>query len=159
MSKKKNADNNKSKSIDQLIDILSLIEPGISKETKAEESDDAYEVEGTLWKLAAEKKREQEILKHLQLDNIDFSDNIIFRRKLTFILMKVTVIWLIFIAVLIVFQGLYRTIIPTFHGNYIFGFHLDNSVMIALLSTTTITVLGLFLAVTHHIFHRSNKEK
>jgi hypothetical protein len=40
---------------------------------------------------------------------------------------------------------------------YVFGFHLETNVMIAVLVSTTATVIGLFYVITSHIFYRGKQ--
>lgn len=150
---KKNSSDNDKKNIDQVIKILSQATPKITKEMLAEESDDIHEIETELWRDGAQRLEKIELLKKLRLTNKDLSNNIEFRRILTFRLLAVTKVWLFFIAIIIILQGLYGTIFPWF-GHYLFKFHLSSNVMIAVLTSTTVTVVGLFLVVTRHIFNR-----
>ncbi|GEM_PF-6220078 len=148
----------KNKKIDRIIDILSFAEPEIEKEVQSEEVVDSRYVEEKAWKAGAEQLREQEFLKLLRLSNIDFSDNILFRRKLTFILLKIIIVWLIFIATIIILQGLHGTIFFWPWNKYIFGFYLESNIVIAVLGATTATVVGLFYIVTRHIFYRGKQD-
>jgi len=150
--------NNKDLKIDQIIDILSFAESEIEKEVQSEEAIDSHDVEEKAWETGAQQLREKEFLKLLRLNNIDFTDNILFRRKLTFILLWVIIVWLLFIAFIIVMQGLHGTICPWPLNKYIFGFHLESNIVIAILCTTTVTVLGLFYVVTSHIFYRGKQD-
>lgn len=144
--------NNENKNVDEMIKFLTAAAPEIEKEVAAEETIEAQGYEEREWKRA---EREQSLFRS-KLSNQEYQDEIEFRRFLTRVLLKVTAAWLIFLAVIIVLQGLHKTIFPWL-GNYFFGFYLEPSVMIAILTTTTLTVVGLFLVVTRHIFYRGGK--
>jgi hypothetical protein len=97
-----------------------------------------------------------------ELENEDLRQNIQFRREWTPKIFDLIVKWLKFIGVLVVLNGLNNCYIPVFipippifiEGPKL-GWHLSDSVMIAVLGTTTITVVGLFGTVTGHFFNRS----
>ena len=158
MTDKKNRDR-----FEDIIAFLTRATPEIEQEVKSEiesevkagEVAQSQKIEDEKWK---SDEREQSIRKW-KLSNQEYEDEIEFRRFLTHDLLKITKAWLIFIAVIIVLEGLHNTILFWHDKNtYVYGFYLESNVMIAVLTTTTITVLGLFLVVTRHIFYRSNKD-
>ncbi|MHB1949144.1 MAG: hypothetical protein ACYCQI_13635 [Gammaproteobacteria bacterium] len=140
--------------IDEMIKFLTSAAPEIEKEVRAEEVTESQILEEREWKQA---EREQALLRS-KLSNQEYKDEIEFRNYLTRILLGLTTTWLIFIAVIIILQGLHNTIFFMPNSRYVFGFYLEPNVMIAILSTTTLTVLGLFLVVTKHIFYRGGSD-
>jgi hypothetical protein len=60
------------------------------------------------------------------------------------LLFSLTAIWVFFVWIVILFQGFGRWYGPTFWGFYALPFHLSDAVVIAFLTTTTTTVLGLY---------------
>lgn len=144
--------------IEQLLALLSKAQPEVDEDVKNEDGEfgDSAEFETEAWKRSAAAKREQELLTFEKLKNTEFSDGIIFRRRLTFTLFNLIIYWLVFIGCIVVLQGLKGCLIP--YTGFHFGFGLEANVMIALLTTTTLTVVGLFATVTSHVFQK-NKEK
>jgi len=63
------------------------------------------------------------------------------RRDFSHKIFKLIVVWLIFVGLVILLEG--------FHVK---GFNLGNAVMIALITTTTGSVIGIFLIVARYLF-------
>ena len=83
----------------------------------------------------------RELVKELRQNNDE-------RKKYTRKLFFVMVAWLAIVAYAVFAQGFNR-------GFFNYGrFHLDNSVIIAMLTTATATVIGVFVIVTNYLFHK-----
>lgn len=79
----------------------------------------------------------------------------IHRRGLQLEILKLTYIYLAVVCSMVVLQGL--------HGNkflwFTFEWHLADNVMITLLSTTTVTIVGLSMTVARYYFKGQEQEK
>lgn len=80
-------------------------------------------------------------LKKKELELESAGVNIVQRVKYAKHIFKLTVIWLLLVVVLLGFQGLHA-----------FSFCLSDGVLIALISSTTVNVIGLLVIVIRYLF-------
>ncbi len=90
-------------------------------------------------------KKEDESLRKTRIENDNFETNIVLKINICNWVKCVVSLYLIFIAVIL--------ILLTFK---IFGASLSSSVIIALLTTTTINILGLPLMIIKSLFPKNN---
>lgn len=79
-----------------------------------------------------------------RLLNEDFEQNIKFRKRTARCLFWMVAIWLILIMAVVFLQG--------FSGTWYWTFRLANTVLVTLISSSTATVLGLFVIVARYFF-------
>lgn len=135
-------------------DVLDAFGPILQQEVEDSEKKDSgsdHQMEKLLLDMAA--IQEGHITK--RLENADLRQSIKFRRRYSKLIFRLIIRWLQFIGFLVVLNGLNNCYIPFFGVKFPrFGWHLTDPVMIAVLGTTTITVVGLFGTVTGHFFNR-----
>lgn len=90
---------------------------------------------------AAEKKALDSERRKAELE--DFRQDIVQRKTYANRLFIMTVGWLVFIGLVI-----------SAHGSVGVAFELSDSVLIALITTSTATVIGIFLVVAKYLFYR-----
>ena len=88
--------------------------------------------------------------KNEEAKSLDYHDAIATRKYLKWILLRIIVIWLFFVAIIIILQGFNINI--NYHNHHIY-FKLANSVMNMLLGTTTASVFGLYKVVINYFFN------
>ncbi|MDX1920790.1 MAG: hypothetical protein SFU25_08680 [Candidatus Caenarcaniphilales bacterium] len=129
------------------------LQPGLQSivfEAEHEEEQRKFLEEDYL-RASSEKLDELERIKK-NLENRDLEQSIKFRRELTSKIFRVIKIWLGFIGFIVLLNGAKGCGIPL--TKTVFNWHLSDNVMIALLGTTTITIIGLFATVTNHFFNK-----
>jgi hypothetical protein len=89
--------------------------------------------------------------KNEEAKSSDYQDAIATRKYLKWILLSIIVIWLLYVAIIVILQGF--NINFRFHNHHIY-FRLANSVMNMLLGTTTASVFGLYKVVINYFFNQ-----
>lgn len=95
-------------------------------------------------KSAEEQKTEDD---KKAIENEKSVREIIEREKYARRIFRLIVVWLAFVGIIIVADGIHN---PVFG----FLFDLSDAVLITLITTTTASVLGLFIVVVNYLFHR-----
>jgi hypothetical protein len=115
---------------------------------REKEAADAVRLERDRSELDQLRDVNRELLEKLRAANIEFRQNTEQRKIYARLLFGVMVAWLGFVAYVVLAQG------------YKYGgrFHLSDGVVIALITTTTATVLAVFLAVTNYLFPRLHQD-
>lgn len=99
-----------------------------------------------LKRLEVEYQRVKLARKQKELDN--FQQDVDKREEYSNKLFRLISAWIFFVAVVVVIQGLFgNTCLPHW-------FSLNDSVLIALITTTTASIIGLFVIVAKYFFYR-----
>jgi hypothetical protein len=128
-----------------LLEKFDRFQASIEEDIEAAESNADSKAEAEGWADAAARKT-------AELNNLDLTHQVKWRNRLTKKFLRLTRKWLVFLGCIVLLEGIHAPWV----SRYV-SFHLNNNVMIALLTSTTITVLGLFLVATRHVFHKNDK--
>jgi len=105
-----------------------------------------------------DKTEQNHKISKLELENEDLKQSIRFRGELPGRIFFFIIIWMAFIAAIVLFDGLnHLPILLPWINPLILKFHLSDNVMITLLTSTTVTVVGMFVTVIKYFFNNNKK--
>jgi ABC-type Fe3+ transport system permease subunit len=91
-----------------------------------------------------------------QLEHEDFSNEVTARRKYSWRVYRLVVLWLAFVGLVVLMQGFDSFSLTLGEVSISYKFDLSNEVLIALITSATASVIGLFTIIVRYFFSRAN---